>query len=140
VLHFHHGSELIDIAPLLERIANPFILDHVARLTPRDGVDSPAFRTILRLLETDRCYVKLASLYRHSTEPYPFRDWIPMVSALVKARPDRVIWGTNWPHPFHLGEMPNDGDLVDLIPEWIPDPADQHKVLVENPNRLYGFS
>jgi len=57
---------------------------------------------------------------------------------VVAARPDRIIWGSNWPHPIHHGAMPNDADLVDLIPLWVPDPAIQHRMLVDNPVTLYG--
>jgi predicted TIM-barrel fold metal-dependent hydrolase len=140
VLHFGAASELIDVMPVLERIRNPFVLDHMARITAAEGVNSEPFRALLRLLDTDRCYVKLASLYRLSGEPYPHRDMLPMIHAVVKARPDRVIWGSNWPHPIHYhGVMPNDGDLVDLIPLWVPDPADQQRLLVDNPAALYDF-
>jgi 2-pyrone-4,6-dicarboxylate lactonase len=141
VLHFKDAAELVAIVPVLERIRNPFVLDHMARITPADGVNSEPFRALLRLLDTDRCYVKLASLYRTSAEPYPHRDMLPLIHAVVAARPDRIIWGSNWPHPIHYhGPMPNDGDLVDLIPLWVPDPADQHRMLVENPAALYGFA
>jgi predicted TIM-barrel fold metal-dependent hydrolase len=140
LLHFKHAAELLDVEPVLKRIRNPFVLDHLAHLTSADGVDSEPFRALLRLLDTDRCYVKLASLYRSSAEPYPHRDMLPLIHAVVKARPDRIIWGSNWPHPIHdHGEMPNDGDLVDLIPLWVPDPADQQKMLVDNPAVLYDF-
>ena len=141
VLHFKDPNELLDVVPVLERMQNPFILDHLARITASDGVASAPFRAVLRLLETDRCYVKLASMYRLSSEPYPHRDLLPMIHAVVAARPDRIIWGSNWPHPIHYhGIMPNDGDLVDLIPLWAPNPADQQKMLVENPAALYGLS
>jgi 2-pyrone-4,6-dicarboxylate lactonase len=140
VLHFKAASELVDVVPVLEKIRNPFVLDHMARITAAEGVNSDPFRALLRLLDTDRCYVKLASLYRLSSEPYPHRDMLPMIHAVVAARPDRVIWGSNWPHPIHYhGEMPNDGDLVDLIPLWVPDPADQQRMLVDNPAALYDF-
>jgi predicted TIM-barrel fold metal-dependent hydrolase len=132
VLHLDRAAELLEIAPVLERMRNPFVLDHLARIRPREGVDSPQFQTILRLLDAGRCYVKIASFLRLSEEPYPFRDYLPMVSAVVSARPDRVVWGTAWPHP-------SGGDPVALIPQWVPDAADQRLVLVENPARLYGF-
>ena len=140
VLHFKDAAELLDVVPVLERIRNPFVLDHMARITAADGIDSAPFRALLQLLDTDRCYVKLASLYRLSGEAYPHRDLLPMIHAVVAARPDRIIWGSNWPHPIHYhGAMPNDGDLVDLIPLWVPDPADRQRMLVDNPNALYGF-
>jgi 2-pyrone-4,6-dicarboxylate lactonase len=141
LLHFRDAAEILDAEPVLERIRNPFVLDHLARMTAADTVGSQPFRTLMRLLDTDRCYVKLASIYRLSAEPYPYRDMLPLISAVVAARPDRIIWGSNWPHPVHShGPMPNDGDLVDLIPLWVPDPVDQRLMLVDNPAALYGFA
>jgi 2-pyrone-4,6-dicarboxylate lactonase len=93
----------------------------------------------LELLETDRCWVKLSSLYRASAEPYPHADMLPLIHRVAQARPDRILWGSNWPHPIYRGAMPNDGDLVDLIPAWIPDPDRQRQFLVTNPATLYGF-
>ena len=140
VLHFKDPNDLLDVVPVLERMQNPFVLDHLARITASDGVGSAPFRAVMRLLETDRCFVKRASMYRLSSEPYPHRDLLPMIHAVVAARPDRIIWGSNWPHPIHYhGTMPNDGDLVDLIPLWIPDPINRQKMLVDNPATLYGF-
>lgn len=132
VLHLDRAAELLEIAPILERMQNPFVLDHIARIRPDEGIDSPQFHTILRLLEGGRCYVKLASFLRLSREPYPFRDYLPYVEAVVTARPDRILWGTAWPHD-------SGGDPVALIPQWFPDPAERQRVLVENPARLYGF-
>ena len=140
VLHFHAASELLDVVPILERIENPFVLDHMARVTAAEGISSAPFQAILRLLSTGRCYVKLASLYRLSAEPYPHRDMLPMIHTVIREAPERVLWGSNWPHPIlFTGLMPNDGDLVDLIPLWAPDPADRHRLLVANPATLYGF-
>lgn len=140
VLHFHRSAELLDVAPVLRRIRNPFVLDHLARITAAEGTGSAPFRTVLDLLETGRCYVKLASLYRLSSEPYPHRDMLPMIDTVARARPDRIIWGSNWPHPILYDRpMPNDGDLVDLIPLWTPDATVRHRMLVENPAALYGF-
>ncbi len=125
VLHFNRASELVEVAPQLRQVRSPFVLDHLARIEPREGVDSPAFATLMRLLDTDRCWIKLASLYRLSAEPYPHRDMLPMISRVVESRPDRILWGSNWPHPICPVPMPNDGDLVDLIPLWLPDAAAQ---------------
>jgi 2-pyrone-4,6-dicarboxylate lactonase len=139
VLHFNRAIELVEVAPLLKQVRSPFVLDHLARIEPRDGVDSPEFATLMRLLDTDRCWIKLASLYRLSAEPYPHRDMQPMISRVVESRPDRILWGSNWPHPICPVPMPNDGDLVDLIPLWLPDPTAQRLALVDNPAKLYGF-
>jgi len=139
VLHFNKAQELVDVAPRLMASRSPFILDHMARISAAEGVESEAFATLLRLLDTDRCYVKLASLYRLSAEPHPYRDMLPMIHEVVARRPDRILWGSNWPHPICPVAMPNDGDLVDLIPLWLPDAKTQQMALVDNPALLYGF-
>ncbi|HTH97370.1 MAG TPA: amidohydrolase family protein [Stellaceae bacterium] len=139
VLHFARSSELVEVEQTLRTMKRPFVLDHMARIMAEEGVKSPAFATMMRLLDTDRCWVKLASLYRLSSEPYPHRDLLPMIEAVVAARPDRLIWGSNWPHPICPVAMPNDGDLVDLIPLWLPDEDLRSRVLVDNPASLYGF-
>ncbi|MDB5502921.1 MAG: hypothetical protein JWR89_2823 [Tardiphaga sp.] len=139
VLHFHRASELLDVAPLLHEVRSPFVLDHLARISAAEGVESEAFGMLLRLLDTDRCWVKLASLYRLSAEPYPHRDMLPMIARVVGHRPDRILWGSNWPHPICPVPMPNDGDLVDLISLWLPDETSQRLALVDNPASLYGF-
>ena len=140
VLHFNKASELVDVAPQLQATRSPFVLDHLARISAAEGVDSEPFRTLLRLLDTDRCWIKLASLYRLSAEPYPYRDMLPMIEKVVALRPDRILWGSNWPHPICPVAMPNDGDLVDLIPLWLPDTRTQQLALVDNPASLYGFA
>ena len=139
VLHFNKATELVEVAPQLLQIQNPFVLDHLARISAAEGVDSEPFQTLLRLLDTDRCWVKLASLYRLSSNPYPHRDMLPMIDQVVARRPDRILWGSNWPHPICPVPMPNDGDLVDLIPLWLPDRRTQQLALVDNPALLYGF-
>jgi predicted TIM-barrel fold metal-dependent hydrolase len=82
--------------------------------------------------------VKVCGAERVSSKGPPFTDALPFARALIAAAPDRVLWGTDWPHP-NVKHMPNDGDLVDLIPQMMPDAATQRRVLVENPARLYGF-
>lgn len=139
VLHFNKASELVDVAPELEAVRSPFVLDHLARISAAEGIHSEPFQTLLRLLDTDRCWVKLASLYRLSSEPYPHRDMLPMIAKVVETRPDRILWGSNWPHPICPVQMPDDGDLVDLIPLWLPDSRVQKLALVDNPASLYGF-
>jgi 2-pyrone-4,6-dicarboxylate lactonase len=139
LLHFGKSSELIDLAPTLEATHTPFVLDHMARITGAQGASSEPFQVLLRLLETNRCWVKLASLYRLSAVPYPHADMLPMIHEVVRRRPDRIIWGSNWPHPIYTGPMPNDGDLVDLISTWVPDESVRHRMLVDNPAELYGF-
>jgi 2-pyrone-4,6-dicarboxylate lactonase len=139
MLHLHRSAELIDLAPRLKRTQSAFMLDHLGRVTGEEGIDSPGFKAVMELLETGRCWIKLASLYRLSSEPYPHKDMLPMIHKVVQTRPDRIVWGSNWPHPIHPGLMPNDGDLVDLIPLWVPDEGQREQMLVTNPAALYGF-
>jgi 2-pyrone-4,6-dicarboxylate lactonase len=140
LLHFQNSGELVDLESALRDIPNAFVLDHLARIRADESLNSPAYRCLLGLLDTDRCWIKLASLYRMSLAQYPFLDMLPMIHDVVARRPDRVIWGTNWPHPICPTSMPNDADLVDLIPLWLPDDAVRQRVLVDNPARLYGFA
>ncbi|MDB6000603.1 MAG: GntR family transcriptional regulator [Rhizobacter sp.] len=139
VLHLKKSDELTALAPRLRALPNPFVIDHLGHVLGSEGTASEGFAKVMELLDTDRCWVKLASLYRSSSEAYPHADMLPMIHAVVRARPDRILWGSNWPHPIHAGAMPNDADLVDLIPLWIPDPQAQHQMLVSNPAQLYGF-
>lgn len=139
VLHFKHADELVALLPRLQALRVDIVLDHMARIRGDEGVDSPAFEALASLMDTGRAWVKLASLYRLSSQPYPHADMLPMIHRVAKHWPDRIIWGSNWPHPICDVSMPNDGDLVDLIPLWVPDVAVQQKLLVDNPAALYGF-
>lgn len=139
LLHLKESAELLALEPRLLAIPNSFVVDHLGHVTGAEGVDSQGFKALMRLLDNGRCWIKFASLYRSSYEPHPYLDMLPMIRQVINARPDRVIWGTNWPHPIYKGEMPNDGDLVDLIPMWLPDLELQQQVLVANPAKLYGF-
>jgi predicted TIM-barrel fold metal-dependent hydrolase len=140
LLHFQNSTEMVELEPVLKRLPNSFVLDHLGRIRADESVNSVSYRCLLRLLDTDRCWIKLASLYRLSREQYPFSDMLPMIHDVVARRPDRVIWGTNWPHPICPTSMPNDADLVDLIPLWLPDDDLRCQVLVRNPEILYGFA
>jgi predicted TIM-barrel fold metal-dependent hydrolase len=139
VLHLRASAELVDLMPRLLALPNPIVVDHLGHVLGREGVRAPGFAALMKLLGSDRCWVKLASLYRSSSLPYPYDDMVPIVRHVLQERVDRAIWGTNWPHPIYAGVMPNDADLVDLIPRWMPSEAERRQVLVHNPARLYGF-
>jgi predicted TIM-barrel fold metal-dependent hydrolase len=92
-----------------------------------------------RLMQAGKAWVKLTGPYRISAQDLPHADTVPYAHALLKANAAQVIWGTDWPHVMHKGQIPNDGDLTNLLLQWMPDEKQREQVLVANPARLYGF-
>ncbi len=138
VQFYPHGPELPDFADRLLALPNTIVLDHFASV---GSMESPAFATLLRMLDTGRVWVKLSGPMRCTMEEPPYPSMTPIARALVKHAPERLVWGSDWPHVnMNDRTMPNDGDLVDLIAEWIPDEAARQRILVENPKQLYGFA
>jgi len=139
-LHFDAG-DLIEHAKLLDELPVPFIIDHMGRVPTKAGLEQPPFQRLLTLIRSNqRCWVKVSGAERISSAGPPFTDAVPFARALIEAAPDRILWGTDWPHPNIARHMPNDGDLVDLVPLMMPDAALQKRILVDNPHRLYGFA
>ena len=138
---FLRGDDIVTHADLLRDLPVPLLFDHMAGIDPAmGGTDQPAAHELVRHLKGGAGWAKLSALENHSHQPYPFADATDLARALIDAAPDRVLWGTNWPHPDALPDGPvNDGDLVDLIPHYAPDAATQHRLLVDNPDALYGF-
>ncbi|UJR86211.1 amidohydrolase family protein [Sandaracinus amylolyticus] len=130
---------LPDLAPRLERLPVPFVLDHLGHVPMSAGIAHPAFQAMLALLRHADCWVKLSAAYRVSATGPPHQDTIPFARALVAARPDRVVWGSDWPHTAHTGPTPRIAALLELLGEWAPDAARRDAILVDNPARLYGF-
>jgi predicted TIM-barrel fold metal-dependent hydrolase len=109
------------------------------QLPVRNGLEQAPFKVLLELHRTNpRCWVKISGSERISQGP-PFTDAVPFAQALIAAGPERILWGTDWPHPNIAKFMPNDGDLVDLVPLMMPGTDLQRQILVENPHKLYGF-
>jgi predicted TIM-barrel fold metal-dependent hydrolase len=127
-----------DLVPVLARLPVPVVIDHMGQVMADRPPDDAGARTILRLLESERFWVKLSG-YRVSAAGYPYADVAPWARRLVDAAPDRCVWGTDWPHPNLQNHMPDDGELVDLLAEWVPGDAQRRAILVDNPARLYGF-
>jgi 2-pyrone-4,6-dicarboxylate lactonase len=139
VLHLD-AADLLELAPMLRRLEVPFVIDHMGRINAADGLRQAPFQALLELMRIETCWVKLCGAERISAAGPPFHDALPFAQALVAAAPDRVLWGTDWPHPNIARHMPNDGDLVDLVPLLAADATLRRKLLVENPARLYGFA
>ena len=139
VLHFD-AKDLLEFDSMLRTLPVPFIIDHMGRVPTKDGLEQEPFKILLNVARMDNCWIKICGAERISSKGPPFTDAVPFAQAILKVVPDRALWGTDWPHPNIKKHMPNDGDLVDLIPLFMPDEALQHKVLVDNPQRLYGFT
>ena len=139
-LHFD-AVDLVGFDGMLKALPVPFIIDHMGRVPTKDGLEQKPFQTLLALFRSnEKCWVKVSGAERISSAGPPFTDAVPFQQALIAAAPDRILWGTDWPHPNISKHMPNDGDLVDLIALMMPDAETQHRVLVHNPHRLYQFT
>ncbi|HUZ66856.1 MAG TPA: amidohydrolase family protein [Beijerinckiaceae bacterium] len=137
-LHFD-AVDLPDHAAMLDKLPVRYTIDHMGRVKASEGFGQKSFEALLALLRRDeKCWVKVSGCERVSSSGPPFQDAAPFAQMLAETAPDRVIWGTDWPHP-NVKVMPNDGDLVDLVPLFLPDAALQRKVLVDNPARLFEF-
>jgi 2-pyrone-4,6-dicarboxylate lactonase len=137
-LHFD-AKDLLEYEDMIDSIPLPVVIDHMGRIPVADGIEQAPFQMLLQKLRTsDDLWVKVSGAERISASGPPFSDAAPFGAACVDAAPDRCIWGTDWPHP-NVRFMPNDGDLVDIIPRMVPATDMQQKILVDNPARLFGF-
>lgn len=137
-LHFD-AIDLPEYAGMLEKLPVRYTIDHMGRVKAADGLDQLPFRTLIELMKRDeKCWVKVCGCERVSSSGPPFHDAVPFARHIIETASERVIWGTDWPHP-NVKVMPNDGDLVDLIPLFAPEPELQQKILVDNPARLFEF-
>lgn len=137
VLHLDAGN-IPDFLEFFSEFSLPVVVDHMGRVPVRDGLDQAPFRLLLELLKRPNWWVKVSGAERISEIGPPFADAIPFAQSLIAAAPDRVLWGTDWPHPNVRWE-PDEADLLDLLPRFA-DAAALQQVLVDNPARLYGFS
>jgi predicted TIM-barrel fold metal-dependent hydrolase len=134
----------VDEFPELDRIFAGFpvdiVIDHYGYMATSKGIAHPGFQALLRLMKGGRCWVKFTGAYRISAESaLPYSDVTPYARALVAAAPERIVWGTDWPHPKHEKPMPNDGDMASRLLDWIPGEKERRLALADNPAKLYGF-
>ena len=137
------SADWVELEPRLQHCPVPLVFDHLGRVRGGEGVNSPGFKVILRMLsQRDDCWTKVSSWYRLS-DAKGGEDMKPLVQAVLRERGDRCVWGTNWPHPgLHRGGncgMPNDADLVDQLESWIPRDAMREPLFATNAARLYRF-
>ena len=137
-------KDLVASAPM------PVVFDHFGGMQAGLGPNQPGFAALMTLIRTAKAYVKISAPYRSSTNAPDYPDVAPMARALVASNPQRILWGSDWPHPgipvpgrsnseitpfFQI----DDGLVLNLLPKWVPDAATRKTILVENPARLYGF-
>ncbi len=134
------GVDLVEHLDFIRAIDAKVVIDHIARLDVREGTTGKAFQTLRRLLDGGRVWVKLSGTDRVSKEPPPFRDAVALARDIADHAPERIVWGTDWPHPNVDKHMPNDGQLVDAIAEIAPRETTRRRMLVDNPAELFGFA
>lgn len=139
VLHLD-AQDILTYADLIKRISVPFIIDHMGRVKTSAGLTQQPFIQLKELMaENPLAWVKVSGSERISMGVRPFSDAIPFAHSLIELAPDRVLWGTDWPHPNIKNDMPNDGELVDLMFEFCDSNEKRQMLLVDNPARLYDF-
>jgi predicted TIM-barrel fold metal-dependent hydrolase len=135
-----HADEFPDLDRAFAGFPVDIVLGHLGYMKTDKGLANAGFRALLNLMKTGRAWVKLTGPSRITTTGgLPYADVVPYARALLEANPEHVIWGTDWPHVIIKTPMPNDGDLADLLSEWIPGARLREQVLARNPARLYGF-
>lgn len=136
LVHVHAFPELDALA----RMPVDAVVGHFGYMPAACGIDHPGYRAFLGLVERGRIWVKMTGPYRITAcEDVPYDDVEPLARALREARPDRLLWGSDWPHAINKKPMANDADLFDHLAAWLPEERLRAQVLVQNPQRLYGF-
>lgn len=142
-----HLQVLIDVSTIgeanlfeLAALPVPLVVDHMGHLDARKGVSDKGFQALIECVRRGNTWVKLSGANRLTAQEFPFTDVRPLTEALIDAAPDRMVWGTDWPHTVCKTKMPNDGELIDLLQEWVQDDQLMRRVLVDNPARLYNFA
>jgi predicted TIM-barrel fold metal-dependent hydrolase len=141
-VQIHMRADQISAAESLwARLPCPIVFDHLGRLPQPAGIDDPAFKVMRALLDRGRTWVKISGAYLNSKiGPPTYADAAKVAQAFVAAAPERMVWGSDWPHPnLSVTQKPDDAVLFDLLSEWAPNDAVRHRILVENPQTLYGF-
>ena len=134
------GKDILDLMPVFRALKVPMSIAHFAYQPATAGVSAPGFQALLDLVRDGNCWIKISGANRVSeTDLPPYDDVKPMAEALVEANPDRIVWGTDWPHPNKYEVNPNDGDLVDAFGDWIADDGLRRKIMVDTPAAFYRF-
>jgi len=134
-----HADEFPSLDAQLADLPIDVVVGHLGYLRRGASANDEGFNALLRLLDRGRCWVKLTGPYRLTDAPYPYAPTEPFARALIQAAPERLVWGSDWPHVMLRGEMPNDGALLDLLFDWAGSAQLARRILVDNPATLYDF-
>lgn len=138
---FVNAGQLVGLEPVLRRLPVPLVIDHMALMDPADALESEAFAAARRLLDGGRTWIKLSGVYMRSREGEPgYADAAAMGRALVRAAPQRLVWGSDWPHTTQPAGTVNDASLADVLAGWCDSAEVRNRILVGNPAELYGFA
>jgi 2-pyrone-4,6-dicarboxylate lactonase len=140
VVVYFEAPDLPDLAAFLRSMPTDVVIDHMGRPNVGDGVRSQEFGALLKLMENEKFWVKVSCPERLTVAGPPYRDVVPLARCLVETYSERVLWGTDWPHPNMVSHMPDDGHLVDVIPQIARTTQLVNALLVKNPMRLYWAS
>ena len=133
-------SNFEDLQRVIPQLPVPVIFDHMGHMSAANGPDHPAFQSFLRKLADGQIWAKLSGAYRvTATDDGTYDDVTQIAHALVAANSERLVWGTDWPHPQMSGPMPDDTDLLNQMMEWVPSHQDRQAIFVDNPVAFYGF-
>ncbi|KEA64456.1 putative 2-pyrone-4,6-dicarboxylic acid hydrolase [Marinobacterium lacunae] len=135
------GREMLDRAPLLKQIDNPYVIDHIGKYLGPVTTESAEFKALLELMDRGNCYVKIAACYESSHTGAPeYADTAALSRALIAHAPERILWGSNWPHVSQSVEgAPNDAELLDHVCSWMPSRRVLEQIFIHNPLALYDF-
>lgn len=134
------GDDIIELMPVFRSLTVPMSIGHFAYQKAADGVDAPGFKALLELMADGNTWMKISGANRVSaTDLPPYDDVEPMAQALIATAPDRIMWGTDWPHPNKYEVNPNDGDLADALYLWVDDEDMRRRILVDTPADFYRF-
>jgi 2-pyrone-4,6-dicarboxylate lactonase len=132
------GRELPGLLPRMRKLPCPGVIDHMGHMPAALGFQHPGFQAVRELVANHGWWTKLSGAYRISEDAPDFAEVAPIAQALIEAAPDRVVWGSDWPH-VAMTRMPDTGRLRNLLQVWAPDLVTRNRILVDNPARLYGF-
>lgn len=127
-------------AAMIDGLDMPVLIDHLGRPDPRRGADDPTLRQVSEWLRRGNYWVMLSLVEKVSKAGPPWDDVIPIARAYIEAAPDRVVWASDWPHPVSTTQPPNEGALIDFLDLVVANDQERHRILVDNPARLFGFN